>query len=373
MTSLLSRSTLSLTTAIIVSTLGLSACGGSDADKAKEEYKRVEGQVSDEYDRLEDTVSEEYDRIEDDISDEYKRVEDKLSNDEKSMAEILESIFLPDTYKEDLDDFLDKITPEGGQGGLYVGHFVEIDDNDASDVDVGAVYFDIPKAYGSVDARISYQQLACQENNTLSADGGIKVDNYLVGTLSGSLDSPEGLDIRYVRDVGIEKPIELSTFAGEFDDGKAGRPWTGSFEYRDTLDIFGQTLTSTNDNCEVTYTLAPRSNFKAYPLDYHLGDLNLTIEDLMSTPYLAWQVPPTAALSLVSQVNVNEAEKGANGYVVNQVIHHTADSTTAIFQPVATNIPTNYAFVVQTFDTNNDLIGYQAVIADLPEALTLNQ
>ncbi|GAF62423.1 hypothetical protein JCM18903_2500 [Psychrobacter sp. JCM 18903] len=135
--------------------LTLSACG-SDGDKVKEEYDRIEDQVNNEYDRVEDKVKEK-----------YKEVEDKLSDDEKSMAEILESVFLPE---ESLDNFLDKITPEGGRGGLYVGHFIEIDDGDSDDIDIGAVYFDISKdGAGSVDGSVSYQQQACQENNTLAS------------------------------------------------------------------------------------------------------------------------------------------------------------------------------------------------------------
>ncbi|MGO1857290.1 MAG: hypothetical protein ACTHZF_09385, partial [Psychrobacter sp.] len=118
---------LSVLTASIFS-LTLSACG-SDGDKIEEEYDRIEDQINDEYDRLEDSIKEE-----------YKEVEDKLSDDEKSMAEILESIFIPE---ESFDNFLDKLTPEGGRGGLYVGHFVELNDGNDNDIDIGAVYFDI--------------------------------------------------------------------------------------------------------------------------------------------------------------------------------------------------------------------------------------
>ena len=69
---------LSVLTASILS-LTLGACG-SDGDKVKKEYDRVEEQVRDEYDRVEDKVKKK-----------YEEVEDKLSDDEKSMAEI----FLP--------------------------------------------------------------------------------------------------------------------------------------------------------------------------------------------------------------------------------------------------------------------------------------
>lgn len=89
---------LSLLTVSMLS-LTLSACG-SDGDKVKEEYDRVEDQVKDEYDRIEDKVKEK-----------YKEAEDKLTDDEKSMAEILESVFLPE---ESFDNFLDKLTPGRG-------------------------------------------------------------------------------------------------------------------------------------------------------------------------------------------------------------------------------------------------------------------
>ena len=115
-------------------TLAIAGCGGSDGDKVSREYTRIENQVK----------------------DEYKRVENKLTDNEKSMSEILKSVFLPE---QSLDRFLDKLTPEGGLGGLYVGHFVELDDGNDGDIDVGAIYFDISEdAAGSVDGRVSYQQ-----------------------------------------------------------------------------------------------------------------------------------------------------------------------------------------------------------------------
>ncbi len=351
-----------LSAVVFTTTLGLSGCGGGD--KIEEEYKRVEGQVSNEYDRLSDKVV-----------NEYKRVEDKLTDDEKDMADILESVFLPDKLNEDLDDFLDKITPEGGTGGLYVGHFVEIDDGNTSDIDIGAMYFDIPKAYGSVTSRISYQQQPCQNaDNTLSAKTAIKVDDYVTGTLSGRLDSPEGLDIKYVRDLDITKPIELSTLAGKFDTAGANannraKAWVGSFEYREALNIYGQTLSSGVAGCNVVYTIAPRSNFKTYPLDYQLGDLGLSLQQAANTgtsPYLSWSVPKNTTLTLVSQINVNKAKSGANGYALNQVIRSTPLNDKAIFTPKMTDMPTNYAFVVQAFDANNQLIGFQSLVADLP-------
>src|SRR5690606_40469648 len=161
---------LSVLTASILSITLSAWC--SDGDKVKKEYDRVEEQVRDEYDRVEDKVKKK-----------YEEVEDKLSDDEKSMAEILESVFLPE---ESLDKFLDKLTPEGGRGVLYVGHFVEIDDGDDSDIDIGAVYFDISKdGAGRVDGSFSYQQQACQENNVLGINSAIKVDNYIAGKVTG--------------------------------------------------------------------------------------------------------------------------------------------------------------------------------------------
>ena len=339
---------LSVLTASILS-LTLSACG-SDGDKVKKEYDRVEDQVKDEYDRLEDKVKEK-----------YKAVEDKLSDDEKSMAEILESVFLPE---ESLDKFLDKLTPEGGRGGLYVGHFIEIDDGDNSDIDIGAVYFDISKdGAGSVDGSFSYQQQACQENNALGINSAIKVDNYIAGKVTGSLDTLEFLDIKYVSDLGIETPNLLTTFAGNFAKNEIGKPWKGSFEYQDGLG--GKNLSSGQDNCNVSYTISDRSNFKTYPLDYKLGNLNLDIIGNGSQKTITWQNPSNTKHVLVSQIDVNKAESGANGYVQNLVLNNLETQ----FAPVIPDRSTNYAIVVQAFDANNTLIGYQALVQDLPESL----
>lgn len=321
-----------------ITTVALSGCGGEETDKIKKEYDRIEDQVKAEYDR----------------------VEDKLTNNEKSMAEILKSVFLPE---ESLDKFLDKITPEGGQGGLYAGHFIELDDGDAGDLDIGALYFDISKAgAGSINGRVSYQQQPCQDNRTLATDTAVKVDNVIVGKLSGSLDTLKFLDIKYVNDLGIETPNVLTTFSGKFNDKMAGSPWFGSFEYQDGLG--GTKLSSGNDNCKVRYTLSDRANFVTYPLDYKKGDLQANIVGTGSQARLTWRNPENTATVLVSQINVNKAETGANGYVRNQVF--SAGETQ--FTPAVDATPTNYAFVVQAFDKDNNFIGYQARVMDLPEA-----
>ena len=87
-------------------TIVLSACGSSGSET-------VDNALND--------ANDSYKNIATDVRAAYKKVEDKLTNKEKSMAEILQSIFLPE---DSLDNFLDKITPEGGKGGLYVGYFV---------------------------------------------------------------------------------------------------------------------------------------------------------------------------------------------------------------------------------------------------------
>lgn len=333
---------------VSILSFSLSACG-SDGDKVKKEYDRVEDQVKDEYDRVEDK-----------IKDKYKKVEDKLTDDEKSMAEILKSIFLPE---ESLDNFLDKLTPEGGRGGLYVGHFVEVNDGDDNDIDIGAVYFDISAAgAGSVDGSISYQQKACQESNSLGVNSAIKVDNYIAGKVTGSLDTLKFLDVKYINDLGIETPNLLTTFAGSFKDKETGSPWRGSFEYQDYLG--GKKLSSGEDNCEVTYTLSDRSNFTTYALDYKLGKMELDVSGNGSQKTIKWKNPTNTERVLVSQINVNKAESGANGYEQNVILSNNETQ----FTPIIPNNPINYAIVVQAFDTNNSLIGYQAIVLDLPEA-----
>lgn len=329
--------------------LTLSACG-SDGEKVKKEYDRVEVQVKDEYDRIEDKVK-----------DKYKKVENKLTNPEKSMAEILKSIFLPE---ESLDKFLDKLTPEGGRGGLYVGHFVELNDGDNEDIDIGAVYFDISEeGAGSVDGRISYQQLACQENRTLDVNTGIKVDNYFAGKVTGSLDTLKFLDIKYVNDLNVETPNILTTFAGSFKHKEAGSPWKGSFEYQDYLG--GKKLSSGNNDCTVTYTLSNRSNFTTYALDYRLGEMGLNVIGNGSQKTITWKNPMNTTRLLVSQIDVNKAASGANGYEQNVVLSNFETQ----FTPLMPANPANYAIVVQAFDNNNTLIGYQAIVLDLPEEL----
>lgn len=277
------------------------------------------------------------------------------------MAEILESVFLPE---ESLDNFLDKLTPEGGRGGLYVGHFVELNDSDSNDNDIGAIYFDISKdGVGSVDGSISYQQQACQENNSLGVNSALKVDNYIAGKVTGSLDTLAFLDIKYVNELGLETPNLLTTFAGSFEENEVGSPWKGSFEYQDGLG--GQTLSSGENNCNVTYTISDRANFRTYPLDYELGQMNLDIVGNGNQKNVIWQNPANTSHVLISQIDVNRAESGANGYVQNLVLSNLDTQ----FMPIISDESINYAIVVQAFDANNTLIGYQAVVQDLPESL----
>ena len=318
--------------------LAISGCGGDGGDGTSNKVNR------------------EYERIENQVKNEYKRVENKLSNNEKSMAEILKSVFLPE---QSFDRFLDKITPEGGLGGLYVGHFVELDDGNADDIDIGAIYFDISKdVTGSVDGRISYQQQPCQNNRTLATDSAVKVDNNIVGKLSGSLDTLKFLDIKYVNKLDIRTPNVLTTFYGHFNDRGLGHPWTGSFEYQDGLG--GSSLSSGVDGCDVRYTLGGRANYVAYPLDYRLGDMKL---DVVNNT-VQWQNPVNTALVLVSQLDIEKAESGDNGFERNQIFQKQQTQ----FIPEITLHPTNYAFVVQAFDKDNMLIGYQAIVMDLPTA-----
>lgn len=80
---------------------------------------------------------------------------------------------------------------------------------------------------------------------------------------------------------------------------------------------------------------------------------------------VTWQNPTSTKHLLVSQIDVNKAESGANGYVQNVILSNLETQ----FAPVIPAMSTNYVIVVQAFDANNTLIGYQAVVQDLPESL----
>ncbi|GAF62424.1 hypothetical protein JCM18903_2501 [Psychrobacter sp. JCM 18903] len=163
--------------------------------------------------------------------------------------------------------------------------------------------------------------------------------------------------------MGVETPNLLTTFAGSFEEKEAGSPWRGSFEYQDG--IGGKKLTSSEKNCNVTYTISDRSNFKTYPLDYSLGKMTLDVIGNGSQKTVTWQNPANTKHLLVSQIDVNKAESGANGYVQNVILSNLETQ----FAPVIPVMFTNYVIVVQAFDANNTLIGYQAVVQDLPESL----
>ena len=115
----------------------------------------------------------------------------------------------------------------------------------------------------------------------------------------------------------------------------------------------------------MTYTISDRSNFRTYPLDYELGQMNLDIVGNGNQKNVTWKNPANTQHVLISQIDVNKVESGANGYVQNLVLSNLETQ----FAPVISDKSINYAIVVQAFDANNTLIGYQAVVQDLPESL----
>ena len=64
------------------------------------------------------------------------------------------------------------------------------------------------------------------------------------------------------------------------------------------------------DNCNVSYTLGKQANYVTYPLDYQRGELMAIVIGIGSTARLVWTNPAGTAMTLVSQINVNEAGEG---------------------------------------------------------------
>ncbi len=330
-----------------ISGLGLLGCGGSGSDSI---------------DTALNTIANKSRNIADDIKASYEQVENKLTNSEKDTATILKSIFLPE---ESLDVFLDKITPEGGKGGLYVGYFVEENDSDSSDIDIGSVYFDIGNDFAeSVYGQMSYQQKACQNLNTLTTENiAIKTDTLISGIFSGTLDPIAKFDNDLLNTLKFDEIKTVVTgmpFNGNWD--KNIDSWNGNYTYQLGIKL-DKKLSSNIDGCSVQYTLSNQGNFKVYPLYYQLGELNLQFTGVGSAKNLQWSTPNNTAYTLVSQIDIQNATNRGNGFIRNEVI---SQGQSQFFTPVVHDTTTNYAFVVQAFDQNNQLIGYQAIIQNLP-------
>lgn len=282
---------------------------------------------------------------------------DKLTPKQESINKIVDKL-TPETSPKDL---LDKITPDGGKGGLYVGHFVEADDGDDGDVDIGAIYLDIGDGVGaSVKGRMSYQQQSCQKNRTLSTDKtSVKVDSSLAGTLTGSLDPLAKLDTTLINKIAPETFVK-TTFAGKWQEANAGdkQPWQGDYQHQFTT---GNHLSSGIKGCPVQYHVAQEGRYTVFDLSYQKGNLKPIFNGTGSTKTLTWHNAANTKLTLISQINLNEAASGNNGYVVNTVV----DANRQQFSPITTNTVTNYVFVIQNFDANNHLIGFASVISAL--------
>lgn len=260
---------------------------------------------------------------------------------------------------ETVDNALDKITPEGGKGGLYVGYFVEDNDNDSRDIDVGATYFDIGKDYGSsVYSQMSYQQQACQNPNTLaSTNVSTKTGTIISGLYSGHLDPAKIFDkdiLNHLKFDELKTNVTAMPFNGKYRDNGS---WQGEYSYEVGID-FGRKLSSNIDGCNVQYTLGNQGDFHVYPLTYQVGTLNASLNGIGSTATLTWQAPANTAVMLVSQIDVNQATSRGNGFVANRVYRPTDNLS---FTPLINNTANQYVFVVQAFDSQNKLIGFGTV------------
>lgn len=325
-------------------TITVAACGGSGSQTV---------------DNALNNVNTRYQDIAAGVRDAYQKVENKLTNNEKNTAEILKSIFLPE---ESLDKFLDKITPEGGKGGLYVGYFVEDNDGDANDVDIGATYFDIGNdAAASAYGQMSYQQKTCQNANVLSTERlSIKTDNAIGGVFSGTLDPAAKFDhtlLNFLRFDELKTTVSGMPFNGQYS--RDNHDWHGQYSYQMGID-FGKKLSDNIDGCDVQYTLGAKGDFRVYPLTYRLGNLNVKLTGTGSTTHLNWTPPANTARTLVSQININQATTRGNGFVRSNIVSYGNT-----FTPLIDTTKTNYAFVVQAFDANNQLMGYEAIIEAL--------
>lgn len=261
---------------------------------------------------------------------------------------------------ETVDNALDKITPEGGKGGLYVGYFVEDNDGDTGDMDVGATYFDIGKDYASsVYSQMSYQQKACQNPNTLATTNvSTKTGSIISGMYSGHLDPAAIFDkdiLNHLKFDELKTNVTAMPFNGKYNDNNAS--WSGQYSYEVGAN-FGKKLSSNIDGCAVQYTLGYQGDFHVYPLTYQLGSLNASLNGIGSTATLAWQAPANTAFMLVSQLDVNQAKSRGNGFVANRVYRPT-DSLN--FAPIMSQTATEYAFVIQAFDSKNQLIAMQTL------------
>lgn len=269
-----------------------------------------------------------------------------------------------ETVDNAVNDAVDKITPEGGKGGLYVGYFVEDNDGDNGDIDVGATYFDIGKDYASsVYSQMSYQQKACQNPNNLATENvSTKTGSIISGIYAGHLDPAAIFDkdiLNHLKFDQLKTNVTAMPFNGKYNDGADS--WQGQYSYEVGAN-FGKKLSSNIDGCAVQYTLGFQGDFHAYPVSYQLGNLNAALNGIGSTATLTWQAPANTAVLLVSQIDTTKATSRGDGFVANRVYRPTDIPS---FTPIATATATNYVFVVQAFDAQNKLIGFQTVTKTL--------
>lgn len=259
-----------------------------------------------------------------------------------------------------VNEGLDKLTPESGVG-FYTGYFIENThaDGNPNDTDIGAMFVNVKSGIASnVSARMSFQQLPCQKNNLMQTDSSaVRTDRQMAGVLQGNLDPISTLDKDLLNKLDFKSPF-TGSLTGSYTDSH----WRGNYTLTSTnpMGVVASDsyhLSSGIDNCSVNYTVAKNGDFHLYPTDYTIGNLNISLTGVGSAQSLTWTTPANTAKVLVSQIDVNQAKNGGDGYVQNQLF--SANMPNSYYTPINIGQNINYLFVVQTFDANNQLTGYQ--------------
>lgn len=231
-----------------------------------------------------------------------------------------------------------------GAGGVYVGAFVE-QDNDANDFDIGGIYFDIPKDIaGNVTGALSYQNLDCQDRNVLTIEGTKARKDLLLQPSFGNIDpkvSANNITLDASRSVGI-------TFKASFDEAAAEpKPWGGTFDIQNT----DKPKLRVSQACGgQTWTQAAEARFATYPVDKSFG-ISITFDS--TSQVASWQAPAQTAKTLIIELDNARISTESSAFIKQTV----STSALSSYKPSDTS---NTILIIMPFDSDNKLLGFDA-------------
>lgn len=234
-------------------------------------------------------------------------------------------------------------------GGVWYGAFLEQEQPaDDSDIDIGGMYLDITKDMtGAVKGAMSYQVYDCQSKNDLKIAGTKTRERLQVTYAKGNIDPRASVNKTPLS--SASKYITVEVKGSYFDNASKPRPWGGTYD----VSVLSEDKKRISTDCNTTYTQADKGKWSVYPADAQFG---ITASYSQSNNTLSWTSLKDAKQTLIMQLDSSKTNSSDSAFV-KQLVQSSNLNT---YNPVAV-ASKKTTLVVQVFDANNTLIGFDAL------------